>query len=533
MSVESTESEEIFVLPIIRWAAVAWLVAMASPLHGQDFPTDDPIIRQIWEEGMERSEVYPLGQALLDSIGPRLTGTPGLDHAHEWLVRLYRSWGIEAENETYGTWKGWERGITHVDLTSPRVRTLDATLLSWSPGTGGAVEGAVVGLPAAGESIEAWKRSIRGSFVLGSPPELSCRPIDRWEEFADEDTYDAFVAAREAALDEWSARFTRFGVDERQFMAMLADAGAAGLLTLNWSGGYGARRVFGDQAGRTPVLSVGCEDYGLLHRLADHGQSPRVRVDARSTDRGDVPVYNTIGTIRGTARPDEYVLLSAHLDSWDGAQGATDNGTGTIVMAEAMRLLKKFYPNPRRTIVVGHWGSEEQGLNGSRAFAADHPEVVAGLQALFNQDNGTGRISNVGMQGLLNAGSNFVGWLGAIPPELTADIDLVIPGTPGGGGSDYAAFSCAGAPAFGLWSDSWDYGTYTWHTNLDTLDKVAFANVRSNAVLVALLAYMASEDPELIERTRRSVLPVNPRTGERMTWPECQLPDRAWEEYGR
>ncbi|MEJ2501854.1 MAG: M20/M25/M40 family metallo-hydrolase, partial [Gemmatimonadota bacterium] len=462
-----------------------------------------------------------------------LTGSPGLDAAHDWLVDLYGRWGIEAENEQYGTWKGWERGITHVDLLAPRVQTLDAMLVAWSPGTDGPVEADVITLPGPGTDVEAWKREARGALVLMSPPEPSCRPVEQWEAFADEAALAAFAGRREGAIEGWTERVAALRVTERELPGLLAEIGVAGALTMNWSGGYGARRVFGDRGGRYPVLSLSCEDFGLLHRLAEHGQTPVVRVDAQAADRGEVPVFNTIARIPGTERPEEYVLLSAHLDSWDGAQGATDNGTGTVIMAEAMRLLKQFYPNPRRTILVGHWGSEEQGLNGSRAFAADHPEVVAGLQAVFNQDNGTGRIARVGMQGLMDAGPHFVRWLGALPAELTGDIDLEIPGTPGGGGSDYAAFTCAGAPSFGLWSDSWDYSRYTWHTDLDTLDKIAFANVRSNAVLIAMLAYMAAEDPELVGRERRPVMPADGRTGAPVRWPECRLPDRDWAGYAR
>lgn len=514
-------------------AALLALAFLAAPAAAQSFPTDDPVIHAIWEEGMERSQVYPLAQALLDSIGPRLTGSPGLDASHQWLVELYRGWGIEAENQQYGSWKGWERGITHVDLVEPRVRTLDATLLAWSPGTGGEVTGDVVAIPEAGEDVHAWLRGIRGSFVLLSPAEPSCRPADQWEELADEETHNAFMAARSDAMEEWAARAAAFGVDQDGMARMLADAGAAGVLTFNWSGGYGVRRVFGDRVGAVPMFSLSCEDFGLLTRLAENGQGPVLRVDARAETLGEVPVYNTVGMIRGTERPEEYVLLSAHLDSWDGGSGATDNGTGTIIMAEAMRLLQMFYPSPKRTILVGHWGSEEQGLNGSRAFAADHPDIVAGLQAVFNQDNGTGKISRVSMQGLMDAGSHFAGWLSALPSELTAELDVDFPGTPGGGGSDYAAFTCSGAPSFGLWSDSWDYGRYTWHTNLDTLDKLAFDNVRQNAVLIAMLAYRAAEDPELVDRERRSVMPVNRRTGEPMEWPACGMPDRSWDDYGR
>jgi len=211
-------------------------------------------------------------------------------------------------------------------------------------------------------------------------------------------------------------------------------------------------------------LELSCEDYGLVFRLAHNGQGPRLRVQADADLLGEVPVSNVIGEIKGSEKPDEYVMLSAHFDSWDGSSGATDNGTGTITMMEAMRILKSVYPRPKRTIMVGHWSGEEQGLNGSRAFAADNPAVVKGLQALFNQDNGTGRVATISMAGLTRAGEFFGRWFAKLPTELTRNITLVIPGIPGGGGSDYASFLCYGAPAFNLTSLSWDYGTYTWHT---------------------------------------------------------------------
>jgi len=215
------------------------------------------------------------------------------------------------------------------------------------------------------------------------------------------------------------------------------------------------------------------------------------------------------------------VVLSAHFDSWDGGSGATDNGTGTVIMMEAMRILKKVYPNPKRTIIVGHWNSEEQGLNGSSAFATDHPEVVQGLQALFNQDNGTGRIASISPLGLVGA-SEFLGrWVGQLPNELTRGLRVDLPGSPSGGGSDHASFICHGAPAFSLGSEPWDYFSYTWHTNLDTYDKLVLDNVRQNAILTAMLAYLAANDPATVPREQR-IMPVNPRTGQQGTWPQCR-----------
>lgn len=526
-------TKEAFVFRRISVPAALLALLVAAPAAAQDFPTNDPVIQGIWDEGMNHSQVPTLAQTLLDSIGPRVTGSSGLDNANDWLVGLYSSWGIDAEKQRYGTWKGWDRGVVHVDMVAPRVRSLDATLLAWSPGTNGEVEGDVILLPEPGADMAAWREKARGAFVLVSPPEPTCRPVDRWEEMGDDAVVESLQNARSQARQAFLMRAGAFSENDQELFQKLADAGVAGVLTSNWTGGYGARRVYGDRDGLVPTFSISCEHFGMLYRMAEAGQGPVVRANAEAEMRGEVPVFNTVAMIPGSEHPDQYVLLSAHLDSWDGAQGATDNGTGTIVMAEAMRLLNKVYPNPKRTIVVGHWGSEEQGLNGSRAFAADHPDIVAGLQAVFNQDNGTGKISRVNMQGLMNAGSHFAAWLSAIPSDLTGDFDISFPGTPGGGGSDYAAFTCAGAPSFGLWSDSWDYGAYTWHTNLDTFDKVVLDNVEQNAVFIAMLAYMASEDPTFIDRERRPVMPMNSRTGERMEWPSCQMPDRGWEGYGR
>ena len=158
--------------------------------------------------------------------------------------------------------------------------------------------------------------------------------------------------------------------------------------------------------------------------------------------------------------------------------------------------------------------------------------MVRGLQALFNQDNGTGRIENVSPAGLVGAGEAWGRWASRLPPDLTRSIRFSFPGSPAGGGSDNASFVCAGAPSFNLGSGSWDYSTYTWHTNRDTYDKIALDDVKNNATLVAMLAYLASEDPETTGRARR-VMPVVARTGQQAQWPECRPPVARWEDYTR
>jgi carboxypeptidase Q len=239
------------------------------------------------------------------------------------------------------------------------------------------------------------------------------------------------------------------------------------------------------------------------------------------------PVFNTIARLEGSEKPNEYVMLSAHLDSWDSGSGATDNGTGTITMLEAMRLLKAAYPHPKRTILVGHWSGEEIGEVGSGAFAADHPEIITGLQALFNQDNGTGEIDSVQTNGFVDAAPALARWMARMPADLTRNVVLLMPGVAHNESTDSDVFDCRNAPAFFLTSSDWGYTNYTWHTNRDTYDKINFDNIRRNATLVAMFAYQASEDPARVSRNRR-VPPADPSTGQPMTVPVCRQAPRSW-----
>ena len=340
-------------------------------------------------------------------------------------------------------------------------------------------------------------------------------------------------ARRTAAQQAWQQRLQRTGYTGTGTVAAVAPlsrrleaAGVAGIIGSLWSQGWGVQKIFQAYTDRAPVLDVACEDYGLLYRLADSKQAPVVEVTAESQALGEVPVFNVIGEMKGTQLPNEYVMLSAHFDSWDGGSGATDNGTGTITMLEAMRILKLVYPNPRRTILVGHWSGEEQGLNGSHGFVADHPDIVGGLQALFNQDNGTGHIENMSASGFPNASASLGRYLSRVPADITRNIKFSFPGAPGGGGTDHASFVSCGAPGFNLGSGDWDYGRYTWHTNRDTYDKISFDDVKNNAVLAAMLVYLASEDTTRVPRERRDVFQPRPN-GQPGAWPDCQQPQRS------
>ncbi|HEX7937492.1 MAG TPA: M20/M25/M40 family metallo-hydrolase [Gemmatimonadaceae bacterium] len=568
------------------FAASALIVA--TPLVAQS----DPVAARIFRLGMDSSHVQQLSQVLFDSIGPRLTGGPGIKAASDWVINTYKSWGIDARRENYGTWRGWRRGYTHIDLVQPRVRSLEGTMLAWSPGTNGKpVTAEAIVLPKFKDSTEfvRWLPQAKGKIVLLSPPWPTCRPSEDWIKFGTPASIARMDTAVALTLREWAVmgdtvpgpngrpqfradstklyRGTGYnlGLGTGTLGLRLEKAGVVGTISSRTklvfanpfnqgggggrggfgggqaaggksesgggpaaskaaagggrggfggggaagSGGWGVIEVFESYNTTAPAITLTCEDYGLVARLAENKQHPMVRVETDAQLLGEQPVFNTIGVIKGVEKPNEYVMLSAHFDSWDGGSGSTDNGTGTMMAMEAMRILKMAYPHPKRTIMVGHWASEEQGLNGSRAFTEDHPEVMKGLQALFNQDNGTGRVQSLSASGLTDMGRHLKMWYNKLPSFYTDSMsDNVVSwsfrdvptGNPGG--TDGAVFSCYGTPSFGMGAVGWNYSTYTWHTNRDTYDKVVFDDLKHNATLAALLVYQASEDPEFISREK-------------------------------
>ncbi len=501
--------------------AMAPAIDSAPEYVRRNAPTDAGILR-IWEEGMQRSQVPKIAQTLLDSIGPRLTGSPNMDRAQDWAVSLIQSWGADAKKEQYGTWNKWKRGVAYASLTAPRVKTLDATMLSWSGNTAGQfVEGGVVILEPyeSAEEFRAWLPTVKGKVILSGGPRLSCRSALQMGQFGMESTLEAMN------LEQNQLTATYRGLTQRvpTFFEDVKAAGALAVFESNWSAYPGIQKIFGSPRNNPlPTFDIGCEDYGMLFRLAQNKQGPVVKLMAESESMGEQPVFNVVGTIKGSTKPDEYVLLSAHYDSWEGHSGATDNGTGSVTMLEAFRILKTVYPQPKRTIILGLWSGEEQGLNGSGAFSADHPEVIEGLQFLFNQDNGTGRVVSTGPNILPENGPRLAQYMSAMPNELTKWVRLSGPGGIGGG-TDHVSFACRGAPAINLSALSWDYSNTTWHTQRDSYDKLVIDDVKNNATLTAMLAYMASEDPERSSRT----LMTAQGSGAPMAAPTCRPATRT------
>ncbi len=511
---------------------------LATPIPAESLPayvrSDAPLdgmIAKLWDEGMHHSQLATLSQVLLDSIGPRLTASPNMTRGQSWLLSTYAKWGVPVRKEKYGTWNSWRRGAAFALLTAPRAKPLEATMLSWSGNTGGKwMDGNVVVLKAyeSAEAFAAWLKNVRGKIVLASAPRITCRMPSQVAEYATA----ASIITLDSAQRDLDAPY--LGLTQRvpTFYADLKKAGAVAVFESSWSQYPGIDKVFGSPRNSAlPVFDIGCEDYGMLFRLAANKQGPRVRIMAESEFLGEQPVFNVIAELKGSKKPDEYVVLSAHFDSWEGSAGATDNGTGSLTMMEAMRILKTVYPKPSRTILVGHWSGEEQGLNGSGAFAADHPEIVRGLQYAFNQDNGTGRIVSIGPTILPENGPRLAQYLAQMPSEITQWIRLQPPAMYSSG-SDHVSWLCHDAPAANLNALSWDYGQTTWHTNRDSFDKVMQDDLRSNATFTAMLAYLASEDPERTSRVVLSPAPIGP-LGRPVAMLTCAKPARDAQQYRR
>ncbi|WP_300669439.1 M28 family peptidase [Soonwooa sp.] len=481
----------------------------------------DPIVQNIVNETNNNSQLEKLAFELLDVIGPRLVGSPAMEQANDWTIDKFKSWGIDAKKQQFGEWASWQRGITQVEMTSPRIKSLEAIQLAWSPATKKAVEAEVVTLPEIKnpEEFSSWLKTIKGKIVLMAQYQRTGRPDYQIKEFALPENYEAYKKQKDQDADDFKTLIKNTGYDNNSLPEALEKAGATGIVISNWTGIMGANRIFGAKTKNIPMIDIALEDYGMLYRLAKNGKTPKIKINTQSQNLGTAKSFNTIATIPGKEKPNEYVILSAHLDSWDGAQGATDNGTGTITMMEAARILKKYYPNNKRTIIIGLWGSEEQGLNGSRGFVYDNPEIIKNTQVAFNQDNGTGRIINIQGQGFVDSYDYLTRWMAALPKNVSKNIETTFPGMPGGGGSDHASFVAAGIPGISLSSLNWGYFGYTWHTNRDTYDKIMFDEVKNNVIAAAVMTYMASEDSEFVSRKKR-VLPDGQK------WPEVQEPKR-------
>ena len=494
--------------------------ASPAPIPGQVVQerVDLDVIQRIRDEGLNRSRVPELASYLTDVIGPRLTGSPGMRRANEWTAETLRSWGLEnVVVEPWGEFgRGWENVSVTLQATAPYPQTLEAWPVAWSGDTGGeTVTGPVVAMVVEDEAdLEKYRGTLAGAFVLTRPyreipPEYEPRDrrhdldwlLERPAAAERAEPTEEQRAERERMIAEWRARREL----SQKVDAMLLEEGVAAKLTPSgWT--YGIIRIGGTGAYRQgepvppPELVLAHEDYGQLWRNVERGLPVELALAVENRWYDDDPrEYNTLGDLPGTDLADELVMIGGHLDSWHAGTGATDNAAGTIVMMEAMRILKALELEPRRTIRIGLWSAEEQGLIGSRRWVENHPELHDRISAYLNFDNGTGRIRGIYAQSNPDVVPIFEQLLF---PFRDLDVVAVKPGDTGG--TDHLAFDRAGIPGFQFVQDPIEYSIRTHHSNIDTFELLVLEDLKQAAVVVASLAYHLAVRDEMLPRKPES-----------------------------
>lgn len=487
-----------------RLTAVTLLavLCLGPVLSGQDVSPDAAraleLDKKVLAEAKQGPEVMANLTYLSDMIGPRLTGSPALKRANEWAAAKMKEYGLSnVHQEAWTIPVGWERGHAYGRVIEPdNGRTLALAALGWSPGTPGKVQADVVVVTAkTTDDLAAYKGKLQGAAVLLGPP-ATVRPIGQPREPRRPGQADVPRRPFVPGMMNFRRELMEFLRAEKA-AAILMDAGKPqGLLTT--TGGWrGQERA--DAADPVPSLYVAHEHYAMLHRLATRPAPAKTRVELEVTNQfipGPIAVYNTVGEIPGAEKPDEFVILGAHLDSWDLAQGTTDNGTGTVVVLEAARLLVRSGMRPRRTIRFVLFTGEEQGLHGSRAYVKSHKDELPRISLCLVHDTGTGKVQGLGLQGREAVKPILEAELVALKELGLTDINLR-----GMGGSDHASFEQAGVPGFAVQQDMSEY-FLTHHSQSDTLDKAREADLVQGAQVMAVTGRRVADLPGLLPREK-------------------------------
>ena len=515
------------------------LIFLLPPTITGEESTDPEIQIKIRDQGMYYSEIMRTMHYLTDVYGPRLTGSPNLKAAGEWAIRQMHSWGLQ--NGHLEPWDfghpGWLNERLTAHILSPVKDHLVCEALAWTPSTNGTVTAQAFQIipperPAKAELdafLEGVKDKVKDKIVLVGKHQVvpvTLNPAPRRRD--DQQTraaYDPrnpsagqFAGPRRAAAQPQRDRLTASQIDA-QIEEFLLSAGAR-LRVNDAARDHGQIRAFAnrtyDPAKALPTVVMRNEDYGRISRLLADGASVELEFNIlnRIYPEGRT-AYNVVAEIPGTDKKDEVVMLGGHLDSWHAATGATDNAIGCAVMMEAARILQSLKVKPRRTIRVALWSGEEQGILGSQAYVREHfgsyedpkPEFLK-LAGYLNIDSGTGRARGASVFGPPEAAA-------ILRQALTPFEDLGIMGVVASrsrriGGTDSTAFSNAGLPGIGLGQDPIEYGSYTWHTNLDTYERIIEDDAKKSAIAIAAAVYHLAMRDQLLPRFRAEEMPPAP-----------------------
>ena len=513
------------------------VLATALPYAAQS--TLDPDINdKIRKEEAANSEVMKTLHYLADVYGPRVTGSPNHKAAAEWAVKTMTSWGMVNGKLEPWAWDkpGWANEHLAVHAVAPFKDALVVEALAWTPGTNGPVTAQILPLEVpqrpTKEQLTAFfeqqRAAVKGKIVMmGKPESLAVTIVPPAKRRDDNDVRAQFSGAGTpggppgppASTQKPDPSIVPPAQVAEQLDLFLVASGAVG--RVNDAGrDHGQIRAFNnrtfDIAKAVPTVVMRNEDYGRLWRLQAGGRAVQLELNIvnRTYPEGTTQ-YNVVAEIPGTDKAAEVVMLGGHLDSWHSATGATDNAIGCATMLEAIRILQAIGIKPRRTIRVALWSGEEQGLLGSQAYVKAHfgtyenpkPEHAT-FAGYFNIDSGTGRARGMTVFGPSDAAR--------IIREATRPFEdngfggVMATTSRRRGGSDHTSFNEAGLPGIGVQQDPIEYGTHTWHTNLDTYERVIEDDARQSAMVIAAAVYQLAMRNDLLPRLPKDQMPALP-----------------------
>ena len=498
---------------------------------------DEAMIARIRKEGMEHSQILKTMHMLTDVYGPRLTGSPNHKRAAEWTVKQMTEWGFE--NGRLEPWDfghpGWLNERLNAHIISPVKDSLVCEVLAWTPSTRGIVRAKAtqIILPErpTQEQFNAFvareKTKVRGRIVLVGKHQIlpvnltpaAKRADDKqMQQRFDPDARPSPTPTPTPTPTPGPTPLTGQQLAD-QLDTFLKDNGA--LVRVNDAGReHGQIRAFNNQTfdvnQAVPTVVMRNEDYGRITRILADGTDVVLEFNIvnRVYPEGKTS-YNAIAEITGSDKADEVVMLGGHLDSWHAATGATDNAIGCAIMMEAARILKSLNVKPRRTIRVALWSGEEQGLLGSLAYVKEHfgsfENPKPGYEKFggyFNIDSGTGRIRGASVFGPPEAGKILRDFLKPFKDDGVAG--AIATRSRSTGGTDSTSFNHAGLPGISLAQDTIEYGSHTWHTNLDTYERILEDDVKKAAIVVASALYHLAMRDELLPRFSKEAMPPRP-----------------------
>ncbi len=515
-----------FLLVVLFFASAVW----------SQEKVDLETITRIRYEGFHNSKVMDIASGLMDSIGERLTGSPNMKRANEWTRDQFTAMGlINAHLEAWGPFgRGWANQYVNARMTAPDLVPLIVYAKAWTPGTNGVVTGKCIRANIEDKKdFDKYRGKLSGTIVIFGP-DAEVKPIAEspYKRLTDDDLSrigeyqipgerPPFRMAEILKRRQFQKDLNQFFADEKVLAVIDHSRGTAGGGTVFVQSG-GSYKT--GETATVPQLTMASEHWSRIARLLDQKKEVSLELNVTNTFYDDDPMqYDTIAEIPGTDKKDEIVMLGAHLDSWHAGTGATDNGAGSVVMMEAVRILKALDIKPRRTIRIGLWSGEEEGLLGSQGYVEQHfgsrppmdepgmkgmptllrreagPVTVkpeqAKVSAYFNVDNGTGKIRGVYMQENEAVAPIFEAWM-----KPFKDLGMTTLTMRNTGGTDHLSFDAVGIPGFQFIQDPIEYETRTHHSNMDVYDRLQPEDLKQISVIVASFVYEAAMRDQMLPR---------------------------------